>query len=305
MSEFELLWDIGWPIIESPVYDAEADCLFLRSQRPLEPGRKGAQLLRYGARDGSKAIYEMPDRVGSVGLCASGRLIVALDREIVLFDHASESLEVLIPALDEPVGNQFNDGKVGPDGCFWVGTIDVRRRQGRKNEGNGGLYRVTPDGRIEKKAEGVICSNGIAWSADGTRMYQSDSSGGIVNAWDFDPATSEITKWRELVHLSVEEGLPDGAACDADGNYWSAGVSAGCLNKFSPDGELLEKIIVPCSAPTMPCFAGETLYFTSLLRRVAPDEFDDDPERNPLDVAGLFAMPAPIAGAPVGRFGDL
>lgn len=304
MSEFQLLWDVGWPIVESPVYDPEADCLYFRAQRPLEPGQKGAQVLRYGAGDGARAIYELPDRVGSVGLCVSGRLIVALDREIALFDPATEVLEVLIAELEEPPGNQFNDGKVGPDGCFWVGTTDVRRRQGRRTEGNGSLYRITPDGTIEKKAEGVMCSNGIAWSPEGTRMYQSDSDVGIVSAWEFDPTTGEITHRREFAHLSVREGLPDGAACDVEGNYWSAGVSAGCLNKFSPDGELLEKIVVPCPAPTMPCFGGETLFFTSLLRRVAPDEFDDDPERNPLDVAGLFAMPAPIPGAAVARFAD-
>jgi sugar lactone lactonase YvrE len=304
MSGFELLWDIGWPIVESPVYDSRADCLFLRSQRPLEAGEKGAQILRYGTTDGSKTLYEMPDRVGSLGLCTSGRLIVALDREIALFDPASNTLEMLVSELDEPVGNQFNDGKVGPDGCFWVGTIDARRREGRKSDGNGSLYRVTPAGRIERKAEGVIVSNGIAWSPDGTRMYQSDSYGGVVNAWDFDPSTGEITNWREFVHLTAEEGLPDGAACDIEGNYWSAGVSAGCLNKFSPGGVLLEKVIVPCPAPTMPCFAGERLYFTSLLRRLAPDSYDDDPMRNPLDVAGLFAMAAPVAGALVGRFVD-
>jgi sugar lactone lactonase YvrE len=304
MRGIELVWEVGWPITESPVFDPLENCVFFRSQRPLEPGVKGAQILRFGAVDESKTIYEMPDRVGSLGLCRSGRIVVALDRQIVIFTPRTGEISPLTRELDEPVGNQFNDGKVGPDGCFWVGTADGRRRRGRRADGNGVLYRVTPTGDLEPKADGFVCSNGLAWSPEGTRMYQSDSTTGVVNVWDFEPRSGEITNRRLFAHLSVEDGLPDGAACDVDGNYWSAGVSAGCLNKFAPNGDLIDKINLPCPAPTMPCFAGDTLYFTSLDRRVAPDEFDDQPARNPLDVSGLFSMPAPNAGAPIGLFAD-
>ena len=64
-------------------------------------------------------------------------------------------------------------------------------------------------------------------------------------------------------------GRPDGAAIDTLGNYWSAGVSAGCLNRFAPDGRYLSRLELPCRAPTMPCFGGEdfgTLFVTTLVR---------------------------------------
>ena len=67
--------------------------------------------------------------------------------------------------------------------------------------------------------------------------------------------------------MEEEDGRPDGAACDAEGFYWSAGVSAGVLNRISPTGEIERKVMLPLAAPTMPCFGGpdlKTLYVTSL-----------------------------------------
>src|SRR3712207_9091319 len=65
-------------------------------------------------------------------------------------------------------------------------------------------------------------------------------------------------------------GRPDGGACDAEGFYWSAGVSAGRLNRFAPDGSVAQSHELPVPSPTMPCFGGpdfRSLFVTSLARR--------------------------------------
>jgi sugar lactone lactonase YvrE len=161
------------------------------------------------------------------------------------------------------------------------------------------LYRVTPDGRIEKQAEGYGVSNGLAWSPDGRVMYHSDTRGPRIDAWDFDAATGALANRRRFATLSEAEGRPDGGATDAEGCYWSAGISAGCLNRFSPAGELLAKVAMPVPAPTMPCFAGPHLYVTSLRNGRDPDLLARHPT-----MGGLFRLPAPVAGCPVGLFAD-
>ena len=72
-----------------------------------------------------------------------------------------------------------------------------------------------------------------------------NSTAGIIEAWDFDPATGARTAHRIVATLTGEDGRPDGAATDTDGNYWSAGPSAGCINCFSPTGQLLRKWAFP------------------------------------------------------------
>ncbi len=238
---FELVWDSRCTVGESPVWDSAA-------RRVLFCDIQAKRINAYLVDGGAQHSWQLPEVVGSFGLCRSGRLVVALRHRVVLFDPRTGEVTDLSDPVDEPPTNRLNDGKVGPDGCFWVGSMD----ESRPRKPTGALYRVTPDGKIERKAEGYAVSNGLAWSPDGRTMYHADSTPGIVEAWDFDAASGRLANHRVVATLSNEEGRPDGAACDTDGNYWAAGVSAGCINKFSPQGRLLEKLPFPVPRPTMP-----------------------------------------------------
>jgi sugar lactone lactonase YvrE len=126
-------------------------------------------------------------------------------------------------------------------------------------------------------------------------MYHADSRGPFVRAYDFDASTGGVSNGRSLATFREEEGLPDGAAVDEEGCYWSAGVTAGCLNRLSPAGEI-EVVPVPAPAPTMPCFGGadrRTLFVTSLARDLPSGR-----------VGGtLLACEVGVRGVEVGRFG--
>jgi sugar lactone lactonase YvrE len=288
MISFELVWDSRCGVAESPVWDAT-------TRRLLFCDIPGKRINALSVDGGARDTYDLPEVVGSFGLCRSGKLVVALRHRVVLFDPRSRRVEDLTGAVVEPATNRMNDGKVGPDGAFWVGTMD----ENTPRQPTAALYRVTPDGRIERKGEGYAVSNGLAWSPDGRTMYHSDSTAGIIEAWDFDPATGGMSNHRQLAKLTSEEGRPDGAATDADGNYWSAGPSAGCINRFSPAGALLEKIPFPVPGPTMPCFAERHLFVTSLREGKSPELLQQFPT-----LGGLFRADAPVQGAPVGLFAD-
>jgi sugar lactone lactonase YvrE len=289
MINFELVWDSRCSVAESPVWDAA-------NRRLLFCDIQGRRINALSVDDGAQETYDLPEVVGSFGLCRSGRLVVALRHRVVLFDPRSRRVEDLTGAVIEPVTNRMNDGKVGPDGAFWVGSMD----ENTPRQPIAALYRVTPDGRIERKAEGYAVSNGLAWSPDGSTMYHSDSTAGLIEAWDFDPATGGMSNHRRLATLTSEEGRPDGAATDVDGNYWSAGPSAGCINRFSPTGALLERMPFPVPGPTMPCFVERHLFVTSLREGKAPEVLQRFPT-----LGGLFRADAPVQGAPVGLFADV
>ena len=104
---------------------------------------------------------------------------------------------------------------------------------------------------------------------------------------------------RQIAKLTNEDGRPDGAAMDTDGNYWSAGPSAGCINCFSPEGALLRKLPFPVPAPTMPCFAEGFLYVTSLREGKSAAVLAEHPT-----LGGLFRCPAPATGVPIALFKD-
>jgi sugar lactone lactonase YvrE len=288
MSDFELVWDTRCLVAESPVWDAAA-------RRLLFADIMGKRINVMMVDDGARTWWELPDIVASFGLCRSGRVVVALRHRVVLYDPRNGVVEDLTDPVDEPPTNRLNDGKVGPDGCFWVGSMDERPDR----QPVGALYRVTPDGRIEKKAQGYCTSNGLAWSPDGATMYHSDTRPGIIEAWDFDRATGGLAGHRVLAILTNEQGRPDGAATAADGSYWVAGPSAGCINRFAPQGKLLETLDFPVPGPTMPCFADGQMYVTSLRDGKPPETLERFP-----GLGGLFRMTTSVAGAPVGLFAD-
>jgi sugar lactone lactonase YvrE len=283
MVHAELVWDLKCEAGESPVWD----CI----ERRIAFCDIFIGVVHVFSVDSEKGrSWALPEPAGSLGLCLSGRLIIAMGNQIAFFDPASGEIEPFV-VMELPPGNRLNDGKVGPDGCFWIGTRSID-----KEKSSAALYRVEPNGRVEKKAEGYVTSNGLAWSQDGCTLFHSDSWRSYIEAWHFAP-DGELTDHRIIARLSVDQGRPDGAACDVSGDYWSAGVSAGCLNRFSPDGKLVDRVVLDVPTPTMPCFVDNWIYFTSL--RHGKDK--SLIQKYPL-IGGLFRIKAPLLGVPVARF---
>lgn len=270
---------------ESLVWNAEA-------QRLLWCDIHVGRVYSLDTSSGSISDWVLPERIGSFGLTDDDRLIVALVSGVHLFHPATGELTFLVDpepddAPNRPV-NRLNDGKVGPDGAFWVGSMHA-------DGSTAALFRVTADGGAEAKVTGLGTSNGLAFSADGRTMFHSDSKQCWVDRHDLDPGTGRLSNRKRIVTLSEAEGRPDGAAVDLAGRYWSAGVSAGRLNCFDREGTLVTSMTVPPRHPTMPCFGGvdmRTLYFTSLRR---PYEASDD-------CGDVFSVRVDVPGVPVHRF---
>lgn len=266
---------------ESPVWDAER-------QRLLWCDIPAGVIHALDIANGHRQRWSFGEPVPSFGLAQGGRLVVALRNDVVLFDPQSGACEVVARVEHAKPEMRLNDGKVGPDGAFWVGSMDAGGDAAK-------LYRVGPDGSVQVIAEGIAISNGLAWNAAGTRLYHSDSRGGMwLDCWDFDAATGAVSNRRRLRDRDEANGRPDGGACDVNGTYWSAGPSAQRINRFSADGVLLGHVDVPLQHPTMPCFGGEdmrTVFVTSL---------DSKTDEGGLD--GIISFRADVPGVPVGKF---
>jgi sugar lactone lactonase YvrE len=159
---FTLFADLQCRIGESPVYDERTDALFLVDIL-------GRQIHRIQLPGGGVRSWAFETEVGSLGLAASGRLVVALRQEVILFNPQTGARQSVCP-IEAGQPTRLNDGKVGPDGAFWVGSMDDRQHK----EPIGALYRVDASGGIERKVDGLTISNGLAWTADGERMFHAD-----------------------------------------------------------------------------------------------------------------------------------
>jgi sugar lactone lactonase YvrE len=251
---------------------------------------------RWHPGSGARRSWQLPAALGSIGLRERGGLVAAMRTGFHLFDPDTGGLEFLCHPEPGIATNRLNDGKVSPEGRFWAGTMDERPERAPI----GSLYRLDADHRCTRMTGEVKVSNGLAWSPDGRTMYHSDSRGGAIFRYAYDPDTGAIGPRELFVTMRPEWGRPDGGATDEEGCYWGCGISAGRINRFSPDGELIAWVELPVTHPTMPCFGGadgRTLYVTSLRENLSAAEL----ARTPL-AGGVFMLEPGVAGAPAAYY---
>jgi sugar lactone lactonase YvrE len=198
-----------------------------------------------------------------------GDVVLAMRDGFYRFHPATHRLDLLAPAPYDTRHERFNDGKADSKGRFWVGTIYEPR-----DAAKAALYRYAGF-RMQRMAEGITVSNGLAFSPDERTMYWSDTKAHTIYAFDYESLGGSIRNRRVFASFAPRDpakplaaygGRPDGAAVDAEGCYWVAMFEGGRLLRLSPRGEIVAEIRLPVSCPTMPCFGGKdlrTLYVTS------------------------------------------
>jgi len=253
-------WRVGNRVGEAPNWDAQTETLLWIDVR-------APAVLRLDPGTNALTRWTLPEVVGAMGLAAPGSVVLALQRTLALLELSSGRLSTLCSVDREPAHNRLNDGKFSPSGRWFVfGSMDDRSSDKRPT---GALYAAAAGGAVRLLHEGLTVANGIAFSPDAATIYFSDSHLGRVWHAPWNEDTGAMGRPELLCSPDEVAGRPDGAAVDSDGDYWSAGVSAGAVNRFTPEGALRARIELPCRAPTMPCFGGPEgtdVYVTSLVR---------------------------------------
>jgi sugar lactone lactonase YvrE len=219
--------------------------------------------------------WPMASEPSALAISGNSGLIVALRAGMMHLDTDSGELTAIAPAPYDTATTRFNDGKVDATGRFWVGTIYEPRDKPAAE-----MYVLDKGALRLAWPTHVVNSNGLAFSPDNTVLYHADTAGHKVTRYAFDAASGTISAPQVLRQFSSDKnapdygGRPDGAAVDADGNYWVALFEGGRVVKLSPSGELLDEIPLPARAPTMVTFGGEdlrTLYITTAGKRPAEE----------------------------------
>ena len=187
-------------------------------------------------------------QIGCMALCENGDLLLAMQDGIYRRDANGNQTLAHQPT---PIkGRRFNDGKVGPDGCFYVGTTDAN--------GEGAFYRLK-GGVLEELFDHCNCSNGLDWSSDGTKMFYCDTPLQRIEIFDFDTTHHTLSSRRTFVTIPKSLGCPDGFAMDEQDHIWLGLWGGSSILEIKPDGSFGESIPVPAKKASCCCFAGEDL----------------------------------------------
>ena len=143
----------------------------------------------------------------------------------------------------------------------------------------------------------LTLSNGLAWTADGSRMYSVDTGTRVIRVRDYDSATGRV---GPVVGRSRRwtAGHPDGICIDAEDHLWVAVWGEGAVLRFAPDGAVVDRVGVAAPYTSSVAFAGpelDILVITTASDDHAALEIADYP-----DSGRLFTARPGVAGGPVG-----
>jgi D-xylonolactonase len=141
--------------------------------------------------------------------------------------------------------------------------------------------------------QGFVISNGPAFSPDGRTLYHTDSVRRTINRFDV-ASDGFLSGKRPFIEIEEGAGCPDGTSVDAEGCLWVALYRGWAVRRYSPRGELLEVVALPCANVTKLALGGgdlKTAFVTTARKGLGPRELAAQP------LAGnLFAFDAEVPG---------
>ena len=244
------------------------------------------RLFRYDpAKDETEQFYA-GDTVGGFTFQADGSLLLFMERGRIALWRDGE-LTTLIDEIPAERESRFNDVIADPQGRVFCGTMPSLSAGGR-------LYRLERDLGLVPLVDDVQISNGMGFTRDYKHFYYTESEAHKIYLFDYDQATGELANQHVWKDFSTEPGVPDGMTVDSEGCIWSARWNGNGVFRYSPEGELLEKIEIPAKKVSSVCFGGDDLrdlYITTAL--------DGGTKAEEGEGAGaLFLLRVDVAGVP-------
>ncbi|WP_297200217.1 SMP-30/gluconolactonase/LRE family protein [uncultured Pluralibacter sp.] len=281
MAQLQQLFDYTGHLPECPTWSEDEQALYWADILERE-------IHRYHIASGEHQVVRFPEEVGCFALREQGGFIVAMRSAIWLSEPDGTLVQKVCDNPSNPRLARFNDGGTDRDGRFYAGTF------WSPDDYNGALL-VRVDNQLRTSV--IQCdirgANGLAFSADRKWMYTSDTPNAVIYRTPLD-AQGEPGHREVFRCFNAGEGIPDGAAMDEEGCYWSAMYNGWRIARFSPEGEQLAEFRLPVRCPTMVCFGGQdmkTLFITTTRENMRPEEI----AAYPLSGA-IFTLPVDVAG---------
>ena len=274
------VWAVGAELAEGPLWQAAENAVYFVDI-------KGRRIHRLSVATGEQRTWQAPDQPGFLAPLAHGTFVCGLPGGLHRFDPASGEFEKLVDVEPHLPGNRLNDGFVDAQGRLWFGSMDDA-----EEAPSGTLYRVNEIGAALAQDDDYVITNGPAMSPDGRTLYHNDTMRRVVYA--FDVAADGALSGKRIFAAISGDGHPDGLAVDADGFVWVALFGGWRIERYSPAGELVDQVPLPCANVTKLAFGGDdlkTVYVTTAWKGLTAVERQHQPQ-----AGGLFSFRAPVAG---------
>lgn len=285
-SDPKSVWDVAAALGEGPVWVERDRALWFTDI-------KSRKVHRYDPAGGARQTWIAPEQVGFVLPARDGGFIAGLMSGLHRFDESTGRFTLISEIEPDLPNNRLNDGVVDPRGRLWFGTMD----NGEEAK-TGAFYRFERGDVAPTGIGGIAITNGPALSPDGRTLYFVDTRAGTIGSAEVGEDGS-VGPWQPFARIDPAEGSPDGPTVDAEGCIWISLYSGWEARRYSPAGELIERVRFPVANITKIAFGGDdlrTAYATTARQLLTAAEIELQPQAGDLfefrvDVPGL---PCPL-----------
>lgn len=184
---------------------------------------------------GRAADTDVPIVLGGFGWLPDGRLIVVSMHEKLVLVHGDGGPGDLSVYADisQYCSAAANDMVVDADGRAYITQLGFDIFGGGEPKPSP-LIVVEPDGTVgtPEKVGPLMCANGIAVSADGTKVYTAEVMAFKITVIDRAP-DGTLSNPRDFATCPF---MPDGIGLDRDGGVWAAMPGGGYVARFTEEG---------------------------------------------------------------------
>lgn len=259
---------------------------------------EGKAIHRFDPKTKASKVAKVPERIGCLVMKETGGFLAGLESGVYAVNESLDVFEKVLSMSEELPGNRSNDGKCGPDGRFYIGTMAIE--QGNAEAvGAGKFYRVEKDYTYDMLMPEVTISNGLAFDVAKAKMYYIDTVTQQVVSFDWDAQTGGLSNKQVVIEVDQQEGSPDGMTIDQEGMLWVAMWGGSQVVRYNPvTGAKIGSIAIPTPFVTCPTFGGENmdeLFITTASVALNANE-------NKAGAGGLYWVKLDVKGWPVERF---
>jgi len=274
------VWPVGAELAEGPLWQAAENAVYFVDI-------KGRRIHRLSVATGEQQTWQAPDQPGFIAPLGDKVFVCGLPGGLYRFHATNGQFSKLVDVEPHLPGNRLNDGFVDAQGRLWFGSMDDAEQAP-----SGTLYRVNESGAAIAQDDDYVITNGPAMSPDGRTLYHNDTMRRVVYA--FDVAEDGTLSGKRIFAAISGDGHPDGMAVDAEGFLWVALFGGWRIERYSPAGELVDQVPLPCANVTKLAFGGDdlqTVYVSTAWKGLTAIERQHQPQ-----AGGLFTFRAPVPG---------
>ncbi|HEY8434625.1 MAG TPA: SMP-30/gluconolactonase/LRE family protein [Sphingomicrobium sp.] len=280
-SEPKVAWGLEAQLGEGPIWVERDQALWFVDIKE--------QLIhRFDPANGSNQRWHAPQQVSFLFPAERGGFVAGLHSGLYHFDERDGRFEQIVAVEADKPDNRLNDGAVDPHGRLWFGTMD------NKEQSKSGAFYCFAAGKVTRTdVDGIAITNGPAVSPDGSVLYLVDTKERTIEAADI-AEDGTLGPRRPFVTIDEGDGHPDGPTIDSEGCLWIALYGGWEVRRYSPIGDLLERVRFPVVNITKIAFGGpdlRTAYATTARQLLSAEEIAKQPE-----IGDLFAFDAGVAG---------